>query len=115
MFSVVDKYYSLHLFGAGNNYFSLFTGYVTFQILLLVEHFTNWTTHNLLTHNTLKRITQDVLVGCLVVVSNHNVKLSGHFQNLVGQCKVTNSYFKHCFSSPTKCVDSINFLVSLLY
>ena len=47
---------------AGNN-FSLLTGHMSFQIFLLVGHFTNWTAHNLLTDNTLK-ITQDVLVRC---------------------------------------------------
>ena len=31
---------------------------------------------------TFKEITQDVLVTCLVIVSDHNVKLVGHFQNL---------------------------------
>ena len=45
---------------AGNN-FSLFRGHMSFQIFLLVGHLTNWTGHNLLTDNTLKK-TQDVLV-----------------------------------------------------
>ena len=69
---------------------------MSFQIFLLVRHFTNWTRHNLLTDNTLKKITQDVLVRCSVIVSDHNAKLAGHFQNLVGQCRVTNCYFQHC-------------------
>ena len=43
------------------------------------RHLTNWTGHNLLTDNTLKKITQDVLVRCSVIVSDHNVKLAGHF------------------------------------
>ena len=80
---------------AGNN-FSLFRGYMSFQIFLLVGHLTNWTGHNLLTDNTLKKRTQDVLVTCSVIVSNHNVKVAGHFQNLVGQCHMTGFYFQHC-------------------
>ena len=46
--------------------------------------------------NTLKKITQDVLVTCLIIVSDHNAKLVGHFQSLVGQSLVTNCYFQHC-------------------
>ena len=42
---------------------------MSFQIFLLVGHLTNWTGHNLLTDNTLKKRTQDVLVTCLVIVS----------------------------------------------
>mgnify|MGYP000037758589 CR=1 FL=1 len=60
---------------AGNN-FSLFTGLLSFQIFLLVKHFTNWTGNNLLT--------------------DHNAKLAGHFQNLVGRCPVTDCYFQDC-------------------
>ena len=67
---------------------------MSFQIFLLVEHLTNWTGHNLLTDNTLKKRTQDVLVTCSVIVSDHNVKLAGHFQNLVGQCPMTDCYFQ---------------------
>ena len=80
---------------AGNN-FSSFTGHMSFQIFLLVGHLTNWTGHNLLTDNTLKKRTQDMLVRCLVIVSDHNVKLAGHFQNLVGQCPMSDCYFQHC-------------------
>ena len=69
---------------------------MSFQIFLLVRHFTNWTRHNLLTDNTLKKIAQDVLVRCLVIVSDHNVKLARHLRNLVGQCPVTDCYFQHC-------------------
>ena len=68
---------------------------MSFQIFLLVGHLTNWTGHNLLTDNTLKKRTQDVLVRCSVIVSDHNVKLAGHFQNLVGQCAMTDCYFQH--------------------
>ena len=68
---------------------------MSFQIFLLVGHLTNWTGHNLLTDNTLKKRTQDVLVSCSVIVSDHNVKLAGHFQNLVGQCPMTDCYFQH--------------------
>ena len=82
-------------FSAGNN-FSLFTGHMSFQIFLLVGHLTNWTGHNLLTDNSLKKRTQDVLVRCSVIVSDHNVKLAGHFQNLVRQCPMTDCYFQHC-------------------
>ena len=60
---------------AGNN-FSFFTGHMSFQIFILVRHLTNWTGHHLLTDNTLKKITQDVLVRCSVIVSDHNVKLA---------------------------------------
>ena len=79
---------------AGNN-FSLFAGHMSFQIFLLVGHSTNWTGHNLLTDNTLKKRTQDVLVRCSVIVSDHYVKLAGHFQNLVGQCPMSDCYFQH--------------------
>ena len=71
---------------------------MSFQIFLLVGHLTNWTGHNLLTDNTLKKRTQDVLVRCSVIVSDHNVKLAGHFQNLVGQCPMTDCYFQHWVS-----------------
>ena len=69
---------------------------MSFQIFLLVGHLTNWIGHNLLTDNTLTKRTQDVLVTCSVIVSDHNVKLAGHFQNLVGQCPMTDCYFQHC-------------------
>ena len=69
---------------------------MSFQIFLLVGHFTNWTGHNLLTDNTLKKRTQDMLVRCSVIVSDHNVTLAGHFQNLVGQCPMSDCYFQHC-------------------
>ena len=69
---------------------------MSFQIFLLVGHLTNWTGHNLSTDNTLKKKTQDVLVTCSVIVSDHNVKLAGHFQNLIGQCPMTDCYFQHC-------------------
>ena len=73
---------------------------MSFQIFLLVGHLTNWTGHNLLTDNTLKKRTQDVLVTCSVIVSDHNVKLAGHFQNLVGQCPMTDCYFQHWSLKP---------------
>ena len=69
---------------AGNN-FSLFTGHMSFQIFPLFGNFTNWTGHNLLTHNTLKKIIQDVLVRFSVIMSDHNAKLARHFQTLLGQ------------------------------
>ena len=50
----------------------------------------------IMTDNTLKEITQDVLVRCSVLTSDHNAKLARHFQNLVGQCLVTKCYFQHC-------------------
>ena len=72
---------------------------MSFQLLLLVEHFTNWTGHNLLTGNILTDVwwpvTQDVLVRCSVIMFDHNAKLTGHLQNLVVQCPVTD-YFQHC-------------------
>ena len=75
-------------FSAGNK-FSLFTGHMSFQIFLLVIHFINWMGDNLLTVNTLKMITQHVLMRCSVIVSDTNANLAGHFQNLVRQCPVT--------------------------
>ena len=30
-----------------------------------------------------------MLVRCSVIVSDHDVKLGGHFQNLVGQCPMS--------------------------
>jgi len=75
----------LTVFSAGN-YFSFLTGHMSFQIFILVGHFTNWTGHNLLTDNTLKKITEDVVVRCSVIVSDHNAKLAGHIQNLVTDC-----------------------------
>ena len=42
---------------AGNNDFSLIIGSMSFQIFLLVGHFTIWTRHNLLNDSTLKKIT----------------------------------------------------------
>ena len=62
---------------------SLFTGHVSFQIFLFVYVQSNLTTltgNNLLTDDILKKITLDVLVRCLVIVSDHRVKLAGHFQ-----------------------------------
>jgi len=35
-----------------------------------------------------------VLVKCSDITSDHNVKLAGHIQNLVGQCPMTNCYFQ---------------------
>ena len=69
---------------------------MSFQIFLLVGHLTNWTGHILLTDNTLKKRTQDVLVTCSAIVSDHNVKLAGNFQNLFEQCQMTDCYFQHC-------------------
>ena len=34
---------------------------------------------------------------CSVIVSDTNANLAGHFQNLVGQCPVTDCYFQHCY------------------
>ena len=85
----------MNICSAKNN-FSSFTGHnMSFQIFLLVEHFTNWTGHNLFTDNTNgnSRCAGDV---CAVIVPDHNVKLAGQFQNLVGQCPVTHCYFQHC-------------------
>ena len=76
----------------------------------------DWTGQNLLTDNTLKKITQDVQVRCSVIMSDHNVKLAGHFQNLIGQCPVTDHYFQHCHvKQETTCSCSllINFIFVL--
>ena len=93
-----DGTFEITTLGSAGNNFSLFRGHMSFQIFLLVGHLTNWTGHNLLTDNTLKKRTQDVLVTCSVIVSDHNVKLAGHFQNLVGQCPMTDCYFQHCWN-----------------
>ena len=34
-------------------------------------------------------------------MSDHNVKLARHFQNLVGQCPMTDCYFQHCIRVET--------------
>ena len=86
--------YALAHVCAGNN-FSLFTG----NMFLLVGHFTNWIGYCLLTDKTLKKITRDVLVRCSIIMSNHNVKLVGHFQNLVIQHSLTDCFFQHCMLS----------------
>ena len=39
-----------------------------------------------------------VLVKCLDIMSDHNVKLAGHIQNLVGQCLMTDCFFQPCCS-----------------
>ena len=80
---------------SARNDFSLFTEHLSFQMFLLVGHLTNWTGQNSLTDNTLKKITQAVLVRCSVIVFVHNVKLAGHFQNLVRQCPMTECCFQH--------------------
>ena len=49
--------------------------------------------------NNFKGRSQKVLVKCLDIVSNHNVKSAGHIQNLVRQCPMTNCYFQHYESS----------------
>ena len=63
---------------AGNNFF-LFRGHMSFQIFLLVGYLTNWTGHNLLTDNTLKKRTRDVLVTCSVIVSDYNNEIGRTF------------------------------------
>ena len=80
---------------------------MSFQVFLLVRHFTKWTGHNLLTDNTLKKITQVVLVRCLVIVSDHNAKLAGHFQNLVEQWPVTDCYFPALYNIPVSEVSAM--------
>ena len=37
---------------------------------------------------------QIVLMKCSDIMSDHNVKLAGHIQNLVGQCQMTGCYFQ---------------------
>ena len=53
------------------------------------------------------KITPDVMVRYSVIVTDHNAKLVGHFQNLVGQCPVTNCYFQHCFVSSLTFVNDL--------
>ena len=54
---------------------------------------------------TSKEKSQNVLVKCLDIMSNHYVKLAGHIQNLVGQCLMTDCYFQQwllpCFCGIT--------------
>ena len=70
---------------------------MSFQIFLDLDNFFyKLDGHNLLTDNTLKKIIQDVLVRFLCMVSDHNAKLAGHFQKLVGQCPLGDCYFQHC-------------------
>ena len=33
-----------------------------------------------------------------VIMTDHNMKLAGHFKNLARQCRVTNCYFQHCIN-----------------
>ena len=57
---------------------------MSFQIFLDLDiFFYRLDKHNLLTDNTLKKIIQNVLVRFSGMVSDHNAKLAGHFQNLV--------------------------------
>ena len=52
-FGLDQRLSNLHYsYSAGNN-FSLFTGRMSFQIFLLVGHFTNWARHKTLTDNAL--------------------------------------------------------------
>ena len=85
---------------------------MSFQNFLLVGHWTNWTGHNLLTDNTLKK-TQDVLVTCSVIAFDHNVKLAGHFQNLVVQCPMTDCYFQHWIKFQ-KCTNTVLLSIPIL-
>ncbi|XP_015770330.1 PREDICTED: uncharacterized protein LOC107348781 [Acropora digitifera] len=61
--------------------------YKSFQIFLLAGNFTNWTGHNLLTCETLKKITQDVLEPKKEDVDEHIINISSYklsfFQKLV--------------------------------
>ena len=82
---------------------------MSFQIFHLVRHFKNWTAHDLSTDNTLKKITQDVLVRCSVSMCDHDAKLAGHFQNLDAQCQVTDCYFQHWLRK----MKSVSFLTKL--
>ena len=76
---------------AGNN-FCLFTRH---NVLFWSDKFLQIGSPHLLTdNNNLKKITQDVLVRCLVIASDNNVTPAGYFQNLVGQCPLTDCYFQ---------------------
>ena len=89
----------LSMYTSTGNNFSLLTGHkiMSFQIFLDLDiFFYKLDGHNLLTDNTLKKIIQDVLVRFSGMVSDHNAKLAGHFQNLVGQCPLADCYFQHC-------------------
>lgn len=72
---------------------------MSYKNFLSVQHFTNWARHNLLPDNILNKVTQGVLVRCSVIMSNHDVKLAIHFQNLVKQCLLTDCYFQNWFRS----------------
>lgn len=86
-------------FSAGNNFY-LFTGHISYQISF--GRTFDKTGHNLLTENTLKKITENVPVRCSVIVFDHNVKLAGYLQNLVRQCPMTDYYFQYCDIYATK-------------
>ena len=49
----------------------------------LVGHLAKSKGQYLLTDNTLKNVTQAVLVRCSLIPSDHNVKLARRFQNLI--------------------------------
>lgn len=72
---------------------------MSFQILCCSDILQIW--HNSLTDNTLKKMTQDVLVRCSVIMCDHYMKLAAHFQNLVRQCLMTEYYFQHCLHIST--------------
>ena len=71
---------------------------IHWQIILMVQHFTNLIGQNSSTANTLKTITQDVWGRCSVIMSKHNVQLARHFQNLVRLCLMKTCYFQHYIS-----------------
>ena len=45
--------------------------------------------------NNFKGRRQNVLVKCSDIMTEHNVKLAGHIQNLVRQCLMIDCYFRH--------------------
>ena len=68
-----------HSFPAGDYFPSFIRTQYVLSNLPFGQTFYKLTRHNLLTDNTLKKITQDVLVRCSVIASDNNVKLAGQF------------------------------------
>jgi len=54
-----------------------------------------------------------VLVKCLDIMSDHNVKLARHIQNLVGQCPMTDCYFQPCLLTHVSAVIHFHGFVKL--
>ena len=65
-------------------------------ITINVKSFNNVSNQILWMNNNFTGRSQNVLAKCSDMMSDHNVKLAGHIQNLVGQCPMTECYFQPC-------------------